>query len=540
MLQYAVLLCVTYVVWKITNVALARKSPLDNIDGPPSQSWLTGHLLQLYDKQGWDFHHDLQTKYGPVSRLQSIFGKPMLCVWDPLAMNTIVLKEQSIFEEMDWFMDMGLDSFGPGLISTTGVMHKRQRKLISPVFSSKNLRRVTPVFYGVAKRLKQAILNMAVSGAHEIDVARYMGRTALEIAGQATLGHSFDPLTEDRHDPYALALKSFIPALSALSNYFQLYAFLRPLLPPAWRRTLMNLLPSRRVKSFLQIIDTLHSNAAEIYTEKKGLVKAQGQTDDDAGAGDLITILLRANANAAAEDTVPEDELIAQLSILLFAATDTTSNAITLILERLAENLGVQEKLREEVCTTKRRYESEDVPYDELMSLPYLDAVCRETLRVSVPAQLRIREARADCVLPLSKPIRGKDGEMINSVYVPKGTLVFVGVQASNVNKELWGEDAPEWRPERWLQPLPDAVVHARIPGIYANLMTFWGGGRSCPGVKFAQLEMKVVLYELLTTFRFEKTGAPVMWNLGEVIHPTVGADSLHPGYPMKVTLVNC
>lgn len=48
----------------------------------------------------------------------------------------------------------------------------------------------------------------------------------------------------------------------------------------------------------------------------------------------------------------------------------------------------------------------------------------------------------------------------------------------------------------------------------------------------------EVVLAELISTFAFEKTDAPVVWNLGEVVHPTIGADSSHPEYPMKVTLV--
>ena len=76
----------------------------------------------------------------------------------------------------------------------------------------------------------------------------------------------------------------------------------------------------------------------------------------------------------------------------MFAATDTTSNALTLILERLSENPNVQEKLRAEIAEAKSAHDGGDIPYDEIMSLPYLDAVCRETLRVYVPAQLRIRE----------------------------------------------------------------------------------------------------------------------------------------------------
>ena len=42
-----------------------------------------------------------------------------------------------------------------------------------------------------------------------------------------------------------------------------------------------------------------------------------------------------------------------------------------------------------------------------------------------------------------------------------------MGVLGANTNKELWGEDALEWKPERWLEPLPDAVMEAPIPGIY-------------------------------------------------------------------------
>lgn len=93
----------------------------------------------------------------------------------------------------------------------------------------------------------------------------------------------------------------------------------------------------------------------------------------------------------------------------MFAATDTTSNSLTLILDRLAENPHVQDKLRAELAGAKSRLEGDDIPYDELMSLPYLDAVCAETLRVyvaptylifpisdfsrrHVPAPLRFRE----------------------------------------------------------------------------------------------------------------------------------------------------
>ncbi|KAI0323452.1 cytochrome P450 [Cubamyces sp. BRFM 1775] len=539
MLQYILVPLISLCLWKLWRWSISPPSPLDNIHGPPSPSWIAGHMLQIYDKQGWEFHRTLQTKYGPVSRLQSMFGRPMLCVYDPVAMHSIVLKDQHIYEEMGWFMNFALDSFGPGLLSTTGETHRKQRKMLSPVFSSKNLRRITPVFYEVVSRLKSAITSRLESGEQEVDIAHYMGRAAAELIGKAALGYSVDKLTEENHDPYGEALKSFVPAMTSLSQYLQVYRLMRPIIPERLRRPIMNCLPSRRVKRFLNVVDTLHENSVKIYTQKKRIADSMGAGgEEDEKAKDLITLLLRANAGASEEDALPEDELIAQLSILMFAATDTTSNALTLILECLAENPNVQEKLRAEIAAAKSCYDGGDIPYDELMSLPYLDAVCRETLRVYVPAQLRVREARTDAILPLSKPILGKDGTEMGSIHVPKDTLIFVAVQASNVNPELWGADAREWRPERWLEPLPETVTEAKIPGIYSNLMTFWGGGRSCIGFKFSQLEMKVVLAELISAFAFEKTDAPVVWNLGEVVHPTIGTESAHPSYPMKVTTV--
>ena len=67
-------------------------------------------------------------------------------------------------------------------------------------------------------------------------------------------------------------------------------------------------------------------------------------------------------------------------STLIFAAMDTTSSALARILHLLATNLDVQSKLRQEIVEARSR--NGNLEYDELVALPYLDAVCRETLRM--------------------------------------------------------------------------------------------------------------------------------------------------------------
>ena len=72
--------------------------------------------------------------------------------------------------------------------------------------------------------------------------------------------------------------------------------------------------------------------------------------------------------------------------------------------------------------------------------------------------------------MPLSRPIRGVDGSIMEQILVPKDTSVMIAIRACNRNKEIWGEDAAEWKPGRWLSPLPDKVTQARIPGVYSSL----------------------------------------------------------------------
>ena len=73
-------------------------------------------------------------------------------------------------------------------------------------------------------------------------------------------------------------------------------------------------------------------------------------------------------------------------------------------------------------------------------------------------------------VMPISEPITGNDGNIITEIFVPAGTEMVIGILPINRDKAIWGEDAEEFKPERWMSPLPSSVTDARIPGVYANL----------------------------------------------------------------------
>ena len=63
---------------------------------------------------------------------------------------------------------------------------------------------------------------------------------------------------------------------------------------------------------------------------------------------------------------------------------------------------------------------------EALANLSYLDGVIREGLRLLPPAPGTVREASENVTVPLGKPVRGRDGTMIDSIYLAKGSTLFV------------------------------------------------------------------------------------------------------------------
>ncbi|PIL26606.1 cytochrome P450 [Ganoderma sinense ZZ0214-1] len=513
--------------WRVSKQIFA-KSTLDFVPGPLRASFFTGNLSQLLDSQGWDFHTQIGERFGPVVRINGFFGRPWLYIFDPLALQHIV-KDTATYDELPWYLQSNCILLGPGVLSVTGT-HRKQRKMFTPPFASRHLRGLDPVFYSVTRNLVNAISLCAGDDTQDVDILQWMSRAALELIGQTGLGHSFDPLTQDVSNAYSDAVKNFAPV--ATSGEVMLLRQLTPLVGsfgPAWlRRWLVEKVPIAGVQKPIHISDTLHLQTSELLRDKKAAVLVNGTTND------IMSALLQANTEASNEDVLPDDQLLGQISSILFAAMDTTSNATSRILHLLAQHPHIQDRLRREVIQA-RAAAGGDLDYDQLHALLYLDAVCRETLRLYPPAPQTFRGTMQDAVLPLSQPIRGTDGSTIKQLTIPRGTNIIIAIMACNCSKALWGEDAREWKPERWLAPLPATMENAAIPGVYSHIMTFLGGGRSCIGLTFAQLEMNFVLSELLASFVFEPSTTPVFWNLSGITFPSASLKSTKPELWLRV-----
>ncbi|KAI1787717.1 cytochrome P450 [Ganoderma leucocontextum] len=422
-----------FILWRIFRNFFI-KSAFDNIPGSPSSSWITRNVLKLLDHDAWAYTDDLIQTYGPASKLHSILG---LHVYNPRALHAIFVKDQEkhIFTRGNCISHRAIKVLlGPGLLATSGAVHKRQRRMLQPVFS------------GITKKLRVAIESRVRDGLQKIDMVPWMGRTALELVGQSGLGHSFDPLVADVEDEYTEAIKSFVYSNKTIIEV----EFMRVIIPlidylgPAWfRHWLVNLVPHKSVQRM---------KSKELYEAKKALIEsgddtllhqvAEGKDEHSAE-----------NMRAAEEDKLQDEELLAQIPTFIMAGVDTTSNALSRVLHLLAEISEIQEKLRSELMNS--------------------------------------RETCVQCGHhPPLVGIRGVDGTLIPEIVVLKGSQIFINLRAINTYKAIRGEDALDWKPERWLNPLPRSVEEAGIPGIDSHVMTFINGSNSCIGFEFSQLEM--------------------------------------------------
>ncbi|KAJ3853709.1 cytochrome P450 [Lentinula lateritia] len=527
-------------------------SGIEKIPGPDYPSWFTGNFKQVFNPSAWEFHEYLAKKYGSITKALYIF--------DAKAMHTVLVKvrrfvniiseiglgnvphvnqDQDVFEENEGFIQSNLLIFGDGLLGALGDRHRKQRKMLNPVFSAAHMRQMTPTFFDVTHKLERALKDRLQKGpsTQEVDILSWMGRTALEIIGQAGLGYSFDPLTdEESSHPYSKMIKKLLPTLMRVQFWrLNVLPYVSWIGTAKFRRFVVNLLPWKDLHHLRDMVDYMHNIAEEIYEDKRRAFETGDEAvEQQIGRGkDLISILMRENMKASTEDRLQDTEVIGQHS-------------------------DVQDRLRRELLEIKRQKNGQDLSYDELNSLPYLDAICRETLRLYSPASTIVRVARQDAVIHLHKPIHDLNGTEMYEVAVPRGTAIFVSILNANRNIHLWGKDAGEWRPERWLAPLPESLINARIPGVYSHLMTFIGGGRSCIGFKFSQLEMssfvpvrrslgtiadwftEVVISILVETFKFSPSDkeSEIFWQMNGATAPVVGKDN-HPRLPINITSVS-
>ncbi|KAG6820910.1 hypothetical protein H0H93_009684 [Arthromyces matolae] len=486
---------------------------------------------------GLKWHFDMTEKYGHLARLDGgLIGNDALYVTDPAALNAILVRDHNLFQESTEFAGLfGIIHHGDGLASVWGDEHKRQRKLVDPIFTPTRISRLTPLFHNVVRQL-QASLNADLADrprGQEIDVLDRLVRTTLELIAQGGLGHTFNSFDHNSKEfkEFHWAITSVLPIGSRLFLFLPFLQSWRKMKPVWFRRLASNLvtyLPWSAPREFKKACDTMHPVYEKLLDGKKSLYREGGISalEESATSGkDLMTILFKSNWEARNEDRLSDEVVVANMGSVVHGAQETTSGALSRFVSLLALQPELQERLRAEILEARERKGNDgDFDYRELDSLPLLDAVCRETLRLFTPVTFVWRQTMKDTVIPLKYPIYDTTGAELRSLLVTKGTAVYLGLAAANRSKEIWGPDADEFKPERWMGKAGEELITqdgARLPGLYSNMMTF----------------LELVLAVLLENYSFARSDKEIDWKLYITLTPYAQGVK-EPCVPVKVTML--
>ncbi|KAI0263458.1 cytochrome P450 [Gloeopeniophorella convolvens] len=474
------------------NYVRHRNTFLSRLRGPESSSFWFGNDRDIrYQNEVGDLEFKWMERFGTAWRRAGCFGSDRLMVLDPKALQYILQTSGYAFPKSAERAEfVGLIA-GKGIVYAQGDSHHRQRKIMDPAFFAPQTKSFLPLFQNSASKLVQKWKDELVandpSGRPLVNMHRWLSRATLDIIGEAGFDYQFGAL-DDETTPFSAQYEDI---------------FIDSTLYPAWWDTLfkatwqhiprpffglIRYLPTREYRRFRHFLDYARSFSRDLL--KTSLAKGDGK--------DIMSVLLRANQSGDPGSKMTEGEVVDQIAALLLAGHDTTSNTLTWFFWEVAKHPEAQQRIRAEISALRQKKSEFDA--SDLESLSYTQAALKEAMRLHPISWALSRVASRDDVIPMAFPVFTESGERVTSIPIKRGTMVDISVAAYNRFPEVWGQDAAEWNPERFLNL--DKTKQTSL-GMYANLMNFAGGHRACIGWRFAVLEMQAIATTLLENFEF-------------------------------------
>ncbi|KAI5776207.1 cytochrome P450 [Geopyxis carbonaria] len=386
------------------------------------------------------------------------------------------------------FGDFGVGGFraaafapllGRGIFCVDGARWEESRALLRPLFKrGAELERLETHVQRLLRRVWAAPRGEA--GRVEVEVGEMLLRFTMDAATEWLFGVSEDSLLE--------AADADVDTFRAAFPYAQDVVTLRAVVGPwmAW------LLTGRGHKKFLRACKVCHDKVdgyVDIALERIAAQKHERESEDGDGDG------RRGRYNFVDElvKVTQDREVLREQALgILFAARDSTALLLGWTLYELARHPSVFLKARSQVLNLLGSGATARPPrHADLQTLPYLRQILYEVLRLYPPVPLNGRTALRDVVLPCGG---GPAGDA--PILVCEGDALQYSVFSMHRRKDLYGEDAEAFRPERWGET---GMGRGSGGGGY---LPFNAGPRVCLGQRKALEEATYVLARLLQEVR--------------------------------------
>ncbi|KAG7391230.1 hypothetical protein PHYPSEUDO_005591 [Phytophthora pseudosyringae] len=525
--SWGALLCALLVGWQFLSSRKQARA-LSQFARPASTLPVLGNTLDLMVTHCHDIHDWM------LDECRRCQGRPwvLAALGRPtsIVLSTVEAFEDVLHRRFDKFGKCSAwlvsDVFGDGIFAADGVSWIHQRKTASHLFSLHMMRdSMEQVVREQAAVLCETLLkHSAPSEASPVNLKYTMDWYATNVFTRVGFGVDLHSLSTQEHDEF---FRAFTRLPIAVHRRIQQPGWL-------WRlKRAFNLGYEKQLKLDMKRVDGV---IYQVISQSMAS-KADGASDNPQRLPDLISLFLAKDTNeyrdreAKQEDATCRVEttpkLIRDMAFNFTAAgRGTTSQSLQWFFIMMNRHPHVEAKIREELLAKLPQLAHKDSTpptMNEVQQLVYLEAAIKESLRLNPVAPLIGRTATQDVFF--------SDGTFITS-----GTRVVIPTFAVARLESIWGADAAEFKPGRWIDPETGSL---RVISPF-KFLVFLAGPRSCLGAKLAMLELKVALATILSKFHLRVLRDPFEIGYDASISLPVKGDVLAAVEAVQVSASPC
>ncbi|CAF1341313.1 unnamed protein product [Rotaria sp. Silwood1] len=436
------------------------------ISGPPHRFFF-GHYKILWSLKSLSKQLQEWTRqYGSIYGL-FIGTTPMYVVSNVDFLQEVYIKQFSSFHSRDTPKSTRRENDASiHLFQATGAGWRRQRYIINPTFSSAKLKLMSPLVNGCIEAMLNKLAQIRNNEQHqEINIYELYKRLTMDVICRCAFGIDTD-MQNDLNNPYLqksdevfktdineLLLVRLVKMMPFLKNYIEEF-------PHIWLMNRVQDVVDLRMKSSTNMkkrVDLLQLMIDALTNDN-----LMDQADDH-----MISKVLRS------------EELVPNIFLFMVAGYETTSTALAYSTYVLATRPEIQDKLIEEINQHTWNNKNIEEDYETAINLSYLDLFVREVLRM-YPITVKAMTRKCNTTTTVC-------GHMIE-----KGCIIQPDILTIHNNPDLWGPEDPNLF-------IPERHTVKRHPIAW---MPFGVGPRNCIGMRFALMELKMCLIQLLQQYR--------------------------------------
>ncbi|KMQ86506.1 cytochrome p450 9e2-like protein [Lasius niger] len=416
---------------------------------------------------------------------------PAVFVRDPELIKDVLVKDFEHFHDHRGVVDERLDPLiGKNIFSLRGDRWREMRNTLSPSFTASKMK----IMFDLISKCSSEFVNYLVDHPKlcgTVETKQIFRRYTTDVIATAAFGISVNSMKDQNNEFYTRGMaisKSFSGGL-AMFKFMFILSF------PRFAKLLgMKVFPSSMSEFFKRIVaETIRTR------DEQGIVRP-----------DMIHLLMQArDKDGPSNLKMTLDDIVAQAFIFFIAGFGTSSALMCFVAHELAVNPDIQDRLREEV--QQHLAEGNEISYESLSKMTYMDMVISETLRKYPPMFFTDRLCTKSYELPPSQP-------GYKSVTVESNTVMMISIYALHRDPKYY-PNPDKFDPERFSEENKDNIV----PYTY---LPFGLGPRKCIGNRFALMEIKILVAHLLQKFilkKSEKTVEPIIFDKELDLQPVGG-----------------